>query len=85
VIFARDGCYECHGGQGQGARHTGAPRIGPPTTGFTDFVNYIHSPKGSMPPYTSRVITDSELADIYAFLNSRPSPPPVDKIPLLNE
>jgi mono/diheme cytochrome c family protein len=85
VLFLRDGCYECHGRQGQGAHHTGAPRIGPPTFGFTDFVNYVHSPKGSMPPYTSKVISESELADIYTFLKSRPVPPPASSIPLLNQ
>jgi mono/diheme cytochrome c family protein len=85
ALYLRDGCYECHGRQGQGARHTGAPRIGPPSLGFTDFVNYLHGPKGSMPPYTNNVISESELADIYAFLKSRPVPPAASGIPLLNQ
>jgi mono/diheme cytochrome c family protein len=29
-LFMSDGCYECHGRQGQGAAQTGAARIGPP-------------------------------------------------------
>jgi len=29
-LFMSDGCYECHGRQGQGAAQTGAARVGPP-------------------------------------------------------
>jgi hypothetical protein len=36
-----------------------------------------------MPPYTTKVLSDSDLANIYAFLQSRPTPPPVESIPLL--
>ena len=38
-----------------------------------------------MPPYTSKVVSDSEMADIYAFLQSLPQPPAVKDIPLLND
>ena len=85
LLFARDGCYECHGREGQGARHTSAPRIGPPAIPFPEFAKYIRHPTGSMPPYTEKVISESELADVYAFLKSRPTPPPADSIPLLNQ
>jgi ubiquinol-cytochrome c reductase cytochrome c subunit len=36
-----------------------------------------------MPPYTAKVLSDADLADIYAFLQSVPAPPKVDSIPLL--
>ena len=36
-----------------------------------------------MPPYTDKVVSDTDLANIYAFLQSRPAPPPVDNILLL--
>jgi hypothetical protein len=36
-----------------------------------------------MPPYTSKVVSDAELADIYAYLQSIPTPPPASSIPLL--
>jgi cytochrome c1 len=38
-----------------------------------------------MPPYTEKVVTDQELADIYAFLKSLPEPSKAKDIPLLNE
>jgi len=36
-----------------------------------------------MPPYTSKVVSDADLADIYAFLQARPQPPALDSIQLL--
>lgn len=82
-IYARDGCYECHGGGGQGSVLSG-PRIAPDPIPFSAFVNYIRQPKGQMPPYTKKVMTEAELADIYAFLQSLPKPPNPKDIPILN-
>ena len=30
-VFTKDGCYECHGREGQGAAQGAGPRIGPST------------------------------------------------------
>jgi mono/diheme cytochrome c family protein len=84
-LFNGDGCYECHGRQGQGAAQTGAARIGPPQLSFEGFQNYVRSPKNQMPPYTSKALPDQDLADIYAFLKSIPMPPKGKDIPLLNK
>jgi ubiquinol-cytochrome c reductase cytochrome c subunit len=82
-IYASYGCYECHGREGQGSVLTG-PRIGPHPTQFSTFVRYIRQPRGEMPPYTEKVVSDAELADIYAFLQSLPQPPDPKSVPLLN-
>jgi hypothetical protein len=37
-----------------------------------------------MPPYTAKVLSDKDLADIYAFLQSLQQPPTAKDIPLLN-
>ena len=84
-LFNADGCYECHGRQGQGAAQTGATRIGPPQLSFEGFQSYVRSPKINMPPYTSKALPDQDLADIYAFLKSVPMPPKGKDIPLLNK
>lgn len=84
-IYTADGCYECHGRVGQGSIQTGAPRIGPPAITIDAFARYIHAPTGNMPPYTSKVVSDQDVADIYAFLKSVPPAPPVKDIPLLNQ
>ena len=84
-VFTKDGCYECHGREGQGAAQGAGPRIGPLQLSFEGFTRYVHQPTGQMPPYTSKVLSDQELADIYAFLQSRPKATPSKDIPLLNQ
>ena len=73
-LFNKDGCYQCHGREGQGSVMTG-PRIAPDPVPFDVLSRYVRKPTGEMPPYTAKVISDQELADIYAFLQSRPHPP----------
>jgi mono/diheme cytochrome c family protein len=84
-VFTKDGCYECHGREGQGAAQGAGPRIGPLQLSFEAFTKYVRQPTGQMPPYTSKVISDQELADIYAYLQSRPKATPSKDIPLLNQ
>ena len=84
-LFSADGCYECHGFQGQGAAQTGAARIGPPQLSLEAFQNYVRKPSVQMPPYSSKAISEQDLADIYAFLKSIPMPPKGKDIPLLNK
>jgi mono/diheme cytochrome c family protein len=84
-IYVADGCYECHGRVGQGSQQTGGPRIGPPALTIDAFARYIHAPTGNMPPYTSKVVSDQDVADIYAFLKSVPPAPAAKDLPLLNQ
>jgi mono/diheme cytochrome c family protein len=81
-LYDKYGCYECHGGQGQGSPLSG-PRIAPSPGSFSGFLTYIRRPTGQMPPYTRKITTDAELADMYAFVRSMPQPADVEKIPLL--
>ena len=81
--FKTVGCYQCHGFAGQGAPAAG-PRIAPPTLAFAAFKDYIRQPKNQMPTYTAKVLSDSELADIYAFLQTKQKPPAAKTIPLLS-
>ena len=80
-LFVKFGCYECHGREGQGGSYTG-PRLGPDVFPFALLSTYIRRPTGEMPPYTDKVVSDADLADIYAFLQSRPHPPSPDSLPL---
>jgi mono/diheme cytochrome c family protein len=81
-LYMRDGCYECHSLQGQGSMAIG-PRIGPDPIPLSALVSYVRRPGGDMPPYSNRVMTDQELADIYAFLESLPTAADSSTIPLL--
>jgi mono/diheme cytochrome c family protein len=84
-IYSAYGCYECHGLEGQGSSSTGGVRIGPPPIPLEAFRAYIRQPANQMPPYTAKAVSDSEVADIYAFLLTRPTPKPSKDIPLLNK
>jgi mono/diheme cytochrome c family protein len=84
-LFMKDGCFECHGTVGQGSTSTGGARIGPPAISFDAMVQYVHHPSGQMPPYTSKVISDQDLSDIYAYLKAQPAATPAKNIPLLNQ
>jgi ubiquinol-cytochrome c reductase cytochrome c subunit len=83
--FTSDGCYECHGLQGQGATQTGGARIGPPMLSLESFISYVRHPANQMPPYASKAISDQDLTDIYVYLKSIPLPPKGKDIPLLNK
>jgi ubiquinol-cytochrome c reductase cytochrome c subunit len=81
-LFVSYGCYQCHGYEAQGSTATG-PRLGPKPIPLAAFTRYVRQPSGQMPPYTAKVLTDAELAAIYAFVDARPAPKPVESIPLL--
>jgi mono/diheme cytochrome c family protein len=82
-LFLRDGCYECHGYAGQGGV-AGAriAVIGPNPQGL---IRYVRAPAGAMPAYTDKVITDQQLTDIHAYLQTMAKAKPAKDIPLLND
>ena len=81
-IFDAYGCYQCHDHDGHGG--AGA-RLAPKPIPFAAFTKYVRQPTGEMPPYTKKVVSDQELADIYAYLQSIPQPPSPKDIPILNK
>jgi mono/diheme cytochrome c family protein len=82
TVYTADGCYECHGREAQGGVGTG-PKLGPSPLPYAVFAFQVRTPRDQMPPYTAKVLPDSELADIYAFVQSVAQPPKVDSIPQL--
>jgi mono/diheme cytochrome c family protein len=82
-IFVKDGCYECHGYAGQGG--AAGARIATIGLNAPGLIRYVRAPAGQMPAYTAKVISDQELTDIWAFLQSLPKAKPVKDIPLLND
>ena len=80
--FSAVGCYQCHSYLGQGG--AGA-RIAPNPIPFPAFLNYIREPKGQMPPYTNKYLTDQDVADIYAYMQSILKPPDWKTLPQLKD
>src|ERR1700733_6785697 len=83
-LFTEYGCYECHNRDAQGATGTG-PRLGPNPDPLSVIILYVRNPTGEMPPYTEKVVSDQDLADIHAFLESLQRPPDAKSIPLLKD
>jgi len=81
-VFLKDGCYECHGTVGQGGV---GPRLTPPAIALPTLTAIVRKGVGGMPPYSAKVLSDAELADIHAYLETIPAPPPTKSIPLLNQ
>lgn len=82
-VFLRDGCYECHGYNGQGT--VAGARLAPPVLNAQGMIRYIRKPAGAMPAFTDKVLSDQEVNDIYAYLKTMPGPKPVKDIPLLDQ
>jgi mono/diheme cytochrome c family protein len=81
AIYRKVGCFLCHVNEGQGGAN--GPKLGPDPVPFARFSQYTRKPTGDMPPYTEKVLSAQDMADIYAFLRARPRPPAVSAIPLL--
>jgi mono/diheme cytochrome c family protein len=83
VLFVKVGCYQCHGYQGQGG--AAGPRIAPEPLPLDGLAGFVRTSSGEMPPYPTTLLSDSDLADIYAFLQSIPRPPALADVPLLKQ
>ncbi len=83
AAFVLHGCWQCHGYMGQGgvAGKKLAPNPLPPEA-LTAFVRFT---SGAMPPYSKTILSDADLADIHAYLQSVPKSPDYKSIPLLNQ
>lgn len=88
-VFEMEGCYECHGWQGEGTgsrapRGAVGPSLAPHPIAYTAFIAQVRKPRDTMPVYGPNILSDKDAADIYAYLASIPAGKPASTIPLLN-
>ena len=81
--YMRVGCYQCHGTNGQG--NDAGPALTPKTLPAVAMAAFIRITPGRMPVYPEAVLSDAEVADIVAFLESVPPPPAADSIDILKD
>ena len=82
-LFTEYTCSGCHGYTGETGLGT---RLNPPRMRQARFIQYLRNPTDPerMPAYQEPEVSDQNLADIYAFLESLPSQSPaIEDIPLL--
>ena len=82
-LFMTVGCYECHGTTGAGGGLAG-PRLAPNPLPFIAVKVKVRTASGRMPVFSEAVLKDSEIADIYAYLQSIPAGKSGRDIELLN-
>src|SRR5439155_4448008 len=63
-------CYTCDGTVGQGADRRTWPKFPPNPISFAGFVRQLLPPGQDMPACRKQCVSEQEVADIYAYLNS---------------
>ena len=86
TLFVKHGCWQCHGTVGQGSIATsGGKALAPNPMPYEAFAAFVRTTNRAMPPYREAVLSNEDLADIYAYLQSIPKGPDPKSIPLLNQ
>jgi mono/diheme cytochrome c family protein len=80
--FLKNGCWQCHGTEGQGG--SAGLRLAPGPKPLAYISAFIRNTNGPMPPYTEKILPDSDVADIHAYLQSLPPAPDPKTLPALN-
>ena len=80
AVYMKMGCWQCHGTVGQGGA---GPRIAPDPIPDETFAAFLRTTSRAMPPYREKILSDGDLSDIYAYLQSIPKPADAASIPLL--
>ncbi|HKM67574.1 MAG TPA: cytochrome c [Candidatus Acidoferrum sp.] len=74
LVFENMGCNKCHGSEGEGVsgsgQNTGVPRIASTSLTLPAFLELVRKPKGQMPPFGIQRVSDAELTDVYALLQT---------------
>ena len=76
-LYLATGCFTCHGRSGQGGAMNGpAPILAKTAMPFDGFKAQLREPISDMPAYSEAVMSDQQIADIFAFLGTLPGPLP---------
>lgn len=83
AAFIQHGCWQCHDFAGE-LSATSARAIARTALPLDAFKAFVRDTNGAMPPYRPAVLSDGDLDDIYAYLQSLPQPKAASDIPLLS-
>jgi mono/diheme cytochrome c family protein len=62
-----------------------APILAKTAMPFDGFKGQLRQPANDMPAYSEKVMTDKQIADIYAFVESLPGPRPTKDMKIFND
>ena len=77
-LHLTDGCFTCHAFNGP------APSLAKTDMPFDGFKAQLRDPANDMPAYSAAVLSDQEIADMYAFVQSLPGARSAKDISILN-
>jgi ubiquinol-cytochrome c reductase cytochrome c subunit len=83
VAYVKHGCWACHGFQAQGG--VTGPKLAPEPMAVEAFTAYVRTTNRAMPPYQEAILSNEELVDMHAYLETIPKPADYKDIPLLNQ
>ncbi len=84
-VYLALGCFTCHGRAGQGgAFNAPTPSLAHTALPFDGFKGQIRNPSDEMPAFSTAVLSDQDVADIYAFVTALPGPGSAKDIAILN-
>ena len=85
-LYMAVGCFLCHGRAGQGGAMNGpAPSLARTQMPFEGFKGQLRQPVNDMPAYTEAVMSDKQVADIYAFVQSLAGPLPTKDMAIFKD
>ena len=85
-LYLVTGCFTCHGRSGQGGAMNGpAPILAKTAMPFDGFKGQLRQPISDMPAYSEIVMSDRQIADIYAFLQTLPGPRPTNDMAIFKD
>lgn len=71
VLYFSQGCYVCHGEQGEGDV---GPALASTSLTLTEVRRQLRNPREFMPAYIEEILSDEQIRDLYAFERSLPEP-----------
>src|SRR4030095_6383353 len=68
IAYVKHGCFQCHHFVGQGG--AAGPKLAPGPMPYEALVNFVRTSNRAMPPYSEQILSNEDLADIYAYLET---------------
>jgi mono/diheme cytochrome c family protein len=69
-VYQEKWCHTCHGTAGQGGERGAGPKLAPSPFPYEAFSVQTRRPRASMPRYPLEVLSEQDMADIYAYIVS---------------